>query len=285
MAKASYHPVASTPQRKETLRHKLYVVIFETSTPAGAAFDILLLLAILVSVLAVVLESVPQLRHRYGDAFRASEYTFTSAFTLEYLLRLAVSPSPVAYATSFFGIVDAASILPTFVDLLVPGVTSMRVVRVLRLLRVFRVLHMSGFMSDADELMMAFWLARRKILLFLSLMLVLVTILGTLVYLVEDSRAGFTSIPTSIYWTIVTVSTVGYGDIAPQSVPGQLIASIMMVLGYAIIAVPVGLLGAEVSSRESVQREQQNRDQHVALTAGSDAAGCEFCRHCGNPLR
>lgn len=191
------------------LKEKLHEIIFEADTPAGKLFDVILMWAILLSVGVVFLESVPSISEVYGDQLRIAEYVFTALFTVEYLLRLYTVKRPMGYAFSFFGLVDLLSVLPTFVEVLLPGVASIRVIRILRLLRVFRVLKLVGFMKEASFLKDALWGARKKIFVFMSTVLVLVTILGTLVYIVEDPESGFTSIPRSIYWAIVTVTTVG----------------------------------------------------------------------------
>ena len=246
---------------KITWRGRLHTIIFEADTPAGKRFDIALLWAILLSVGTVLVESVESVRAVYGDGLRATEFIFTGLFTLEYALRLLAAKRPLKYALSFYGVVDLLSILPTFVEVLLPGAASLRVVRMLRLLRVFRVLKLVGFLREAQILKDALWASRRKIVVFLSAVLVLVTLLGTLVYIVEDAEAGFTSIPTSIYWAIVTLTTVGYGDIAPQTVLGQMLASLMMILGYAIIAVPTGIVGAELAKTYPVDAKIQSSQE------------------------
>jgi voltage-gated potassium channel len=262
-------------------RRRLHTVIFEADTPVGKAFDVALLWAILLSVAAVLAESVESVRVSFGGVLLLAEWIFTGLFTAEYLLRLAAVRKPIRYATSFYGLVDLLSILPTFVELLLPGAASLRVVRMLRLLRVFRVLKLVGFLREASVLKDALWASRRKITVFLAAVLVLVTLLGTVVYMVEDAQAGFTSIPRSIYWAIVTVTTVGYGDIAPQTVPGQIIASLMMILGYAILAVPTGIVGAELARTSRVNTNTQACP--ACGTEGHDD-DAEFCKRCGSVL-
>ena len=227
-------------------RNRLHEIIFEADTAAGKAFDVALLWLIVLSVLTVIAESVPEWHSAYHTEFVQLEWGFTALFTLEYVLRLLVVKKPWHYARSFFGLVDLLAILPTFIGLIIPGSSSLRIIRILRVLRVFRVLKLVGFIAEAKQLQNALRASRRRIIVFLSAVLALVTILGTLMYLVEDEQAGFSSIPRSIYWAIVTVTTVGYGDIAPQTVAGQVIASMMMILGYAIIAVPSGLVGVQM---------------------------------------
>lgn len=258
---------------------KLHEVIFEADTPMGKLFDVILLITILLSVGVVMLESVPEIGLEFAKSLRIAEYVFTVLFTIEYVLRLISVKKTWKYVFSFYGIVDLLSILPTFVELLLPGVGSIRVIRIFRLLRVFRVLKLVGFLREAGMLRMALWASRRKILVFMGAVLVLVTIMGTLVYLVEDSASGFTSIPRSVYWAIVTVTTVGYGDIAPVTVLGQTLASIIMLIGYAIIAVPTGIIGAEiikVSNTNTQACSNCNFDSH------EDGAG--YCNRCGEVL-
>ena len=262
-------------------RERLHTVIFEADTPAGKRFDVLLLWAIVLSVATVLLESVASVQASYGQALRLAEFVFTALFTVEYVLRLISVRRPLRYVFSFYGLVDLLSILPTFVELLLPGAASLRVVRMLRLLRVFRVLKLVGFLREAQVLQGALWASRRKIAVFLAAVLVLVTLLGTLVYMVEDAEAGFTSIPRSIYWAIVTVTTVGNGDIAPQTVPGQILASIMMIIGYAIIAVPTGIVGAEIARSSRVNTNTQACPSCAFEGHDDDAT---FCKRCGSKL-
>jgi voltage-gated potassium channel len=260
-------------------KNRLHEVIFEADTPLGKLFDVVLLLAIVLSVGVVMLESVPEINAEYGEALRYAEYGFTALFTVEYVLRLIAVTIKSKYIFSFYGLVDLLSILPTFVEVLLPGVGSIRVVRILRLLRVFRVLKLVGFIKEASVLKTALWGARRKLMVFLAAVLVLVTILGTMVYLVEDAAAGFTSIPRSIYWAIVTVTTVGYGDIAPITVTGQTIASIIMLIGYAIIAVPTGIIGAEI-----ITASNSNTQSCSNCNVDDHADGSKYCNQCGEEL-
>jgi len=262
-------------------RQRLHTVIFEADTPAGKGFDVALLWAIVLSVAAVLVESVASVRAKHGATLHVLELVFTGLFTLEYLLRVVAVRRPWKYIFSFYGLVDLLSILPTFVELLVPGAASLRVVRMLRLLRVFRVLKLVGFLHEAQILRDALLASRRKIAVFLSTVLVLVTLLGTLVYMVEDAEAGFTSIPRSIYWAIVTVTTVGYGDIAPQTVTGQIIASMMMILGYAILAVPTGIVGAELAKSSAPATNTQACPSCGREGHDDDAV---HCKHCGARL-
>jgi voltage-gated potassium channel len=262
-------------------RFKLHEVIFEADTPAGKAFDIALLVAILASVLVVVLESVPSVRTSYGRTIWAAEWGFTILFTVEYLLRLIAVRQPARYARSFFGVVDLLAVLPTYLSMLLPGAQAFLVVRALRLLRVFRILKLGEFIGEARMLMLALKASVRKILVFLAAVLVLVLIIGSVMYLVETPESGFTSIPQSIYWAIVTLTTVGYGDIAPQSVLGRILASLVMILGYGLIAVPTGIVTVELS---------QGRNKVVSTQAcpncglqGHDP-DARHCKYCGAPL-
>ena len=265
-------------------RHRWHEVIFEAETPAGKRFDVLLLVAIVLSVLTVLLESVPSLAGRHHALFFWLEWGFTGLFTMEYLARLAVVKRPLRYAVSFYGLVDLLSVLPSFVGLVVPGSASLRVIRILRLLRVFRVLKLVGFLNEAQVLLTALRASRRKILVFLLAVLALVTILGTMMYIIEDENAGFKSIPMSIYWAIVTVTTVGYGDIAPSTVPGQILASLIMIIGYAIIAVPTGIVGAELA--RTMRGPGSDVSTEACPSCGRDGHDLDatFCKHCGAAL-
>ena len=264
-------------------RKKIHEIIFEADTPNGKLFDVILLWAILLSVALVMLESVPEINSEYGVILRSLEYFFTGLFTIEYILRLISVKRTFKYAFSTYGIIDLLSILPTFIELLLPvGVSSIRIVRILRLFRILRILKLIGFLREAVVLKNALWGARRKILLFLGAVLVLVTLLGTMVYLVEDSEL-YLHIPRSIYWAIVTVTTVGYGDIAPQTVMGQTLASIIMLIGYAIIAVPTGIVGAEL-----VTASQNNPNMNTQSCGNCNAVDhddkAKHCNQCGEDL-
>ena len=268
-------------------RNTLHEVIFEADTPSGKSFDIALLWLIVLSVLTVLLESVPEFQEQYHVQFAIAEWIFTGLFTIEYLLRLIAVRKPLQYATSFFGVVDLLAILPTFIGILIPGSASLRVVRILRLLRMFRVLKLVGFLEEARVLQTALRATKKRILVFLSVVLALVTIIGTLMYLIEDGQSGFTSIPTSIYWAIVTVTTVGYGDIAPSTVLGQILASVMMIIGYAIIAVPTGILGMAMVKRSGTSPQKSDDVSTQACpSCGRDGhdSNAEFCKYCGQSL-
>lgn len=263
-----------------SLRERLHTVIFEADTPAGKVFDVALLIAILVSVLAVCLESVPDIREEYGPTLTRLEWGLTIAFTLEYLLRLLCVSRPLAYARSFYGVVDLLAILPTYLSLVITGTHTLAVIRALRLLRVFRVFKLGHFVREADMLYRALAASRRKILVFLGAVVTLVFILGTIMYLVEGGHeeSGFTSIPESVYWAIVTMTTVGYGDIAPVTVLGKFIASVVMISGYAIIAVPTGIVSVEMA-RASMHVPVSTQ---ACPACGRDghAPDARFCKYC-----
>ncbi len=261
-------------------RDRVREVIFGVETRSGRAFDVLLLWMILLSVTAVLLESVASIQVAWGRELRWLEWVFTALFTVEYCLRLASVERPVRYATSFFGWVDLLAILPTYLSLLFPGAHSLLVIRALRLLRVFRVLKLVRYMGESTTLLQALRASRAKITVFLGAVMTLALILGTLVYLVEGSENGFTSIPRALYWAIVTMTTVGYGDVAPQTVPGQMLATIVMVLGYAIIAVPTGIVSAELTHAH----DQPSDRLCASCGAGDHRSDAHFCRRCGGRM-
>ena len=264
-------------------RKELREIIFEAETLAGKRFDIVLLWAILFSVLTVMLESVESLRLTYGPYFMAIEWGFTDLFSLEYLARIYTVEKPLKYIFSFYGIVDLLAIIPSFLGLFISGTHALSVVRTLRLLRVFRVLKLGQFLKESDSLLGAFRAARQKIVVFLFAVLMFTVILGTLMYIVESKEAGFTSIPRSIYWAIVTLTTVGYGDIAPQTVLGQLIASMIMIIGYGMIAVPTGIVGAEIG--KSRQEEKSLAVKNCkSCEAKITQVQSNFCSNCGSRL-
>ena len=261
-------------------RARLHEVIFEADTAAGRAFDIGLLVAITVSVAAVLLESVAAIREQYGPLLRVVEWTLTVAFTVEYVLRLIAVDRPWRYAVSFYGVVDLLAILPTYLALLVPDTQSFMVVRGIRLLRVFRILKAAQFLREAEMLMTALRASRRKITVFLGGIVIIVLIMGALMYVVEGEENGFTSIPVSMYWAVVTMTTVGYGDIAPRTGVGQFLAAVLMVLGYSIIAVPTGIVSAElVHAARPVSRQAC-----PACGAEGHDVDAGHCKYCGARL-
>ena len=262
-------------------RQGLHTIIFEAETPAGRTFDILLMWAIVISVVAVLLESVATISESYGPLLRAIEWVITIAFTIEYLLRLICVSRAVTYARSFYGIVDLLAILPTYLSIVLAGSQSLLVIRGLRLLRVFRVLKLRQFLGEANVLLRALKASRAKITVFLGAVLTLVLIIGSAMYMIEGEASGFTSIPRSIYWAIVTMTTVGYGDIAPATPLGQALAAVVMIIGYSIIAVPTGIVSVELAQAS----------QHHANTIGCPHCGEEghdldaaYCRICGGKL-
>jgi len=270
------HTSSQTPWRET-----LHEIIFEAETPAGKAFDVGLLLAIILSVLAVLLDSVPELHTKYGFQFLIVEWFFTGLFTIEYMLRLICVRRPLRYASSFFGVVDFLAIVPTYLSVLIPGAQSLLVIRALRLLRVFRVLKLAHFVGEARILRAALHASARKIIVFLGTVLTLVLIIGALMYLIEGERYGFTSIPESIYWAIVTMTTVGYGDIAPATLLGRVLASAVMITGYGIIAVPTGIVTVELAR---VPRRPVSTRSCPSCTAEGHDGDAVFCKYCGARL-
>lgn len=269
------HP-SSPLAKRAVLRKRLHVVIFGTDTAAGKLFDVLLFLAILASVALTMLDSVETIHARHGGWIVLLNHVFTLLFTVEYGLRLYCSPRPWRYARSFFGVVDLLAILPFYVGWLLPGSRVLNVVKVLRVLRIFRVLRMAQYVGEADLLLDALVLSRRKIGIFLVAVMTVVVILGSLMYLVEGPANGFASIPVAVYWAIVTLTTVGYGDISPQTGLGQAIAACIMIIGYSIIAVPTGIITADL-----MRNPTRRRCVCGCATHDSDA---RFCKQCGAPL-
>lgn len=258
-------------------RRKLHDVIFEADTPAGRAFDIALMVAIVLSVLAVSLESVVSINLRYGQELRAAEWLFTIVFSVEYVLRLIAVRSPARHALSFFGVVDLLAVLPAYISLLLPGAQSLAVIRALRLLRVFRVLKLAEYVGESQVLWAALRAASRKITIFVSIVLTVVLIVAALMYLIEGEESGFTSIPESVYWAIVTLSTVGYGDISPATPLGKALASFLMILGYGIIAVPTGIVTVELAGARKPVVTTQACPQCSSYGHDADAVHCKYC--------
>ncbi|GAB4191990.1 MAG: ion transporter [Roseiflexaceae bacterium] len=258
-------------------RHKLHTIIFEAETPAGRAFDVGMLITIVLSVLVVVLESVVSIRQAYGDVLLVLEWGFTLLFTVEYALRLLSVGRPLRYAVSFYGVVDLLSIVPTYLSLLMPGTQYLLVIRILRLLRVFRVLKLAAYLTEAQTLGQALLATRRKISVFLLTVVTVVVIVGALMYVVEGEANGFTDIPTSIYWAVVTLTTVGYGDIAPKTPLGKTLAVIVMLLGYGIIAVPTGIVTLELSRANQPQVSTEACPLCGRQGHDLDARHCKYC--------
>ena len=266
----------------EGWRLRLYIVIFEADTRAGRLFDQWLIVAILLSVAVVLADSVQSLGTRYGAEFQMLEWLFTALFTIEYVTRLSCVRHPWRYATSFFGIVDLLSVLPTYLALLVPEAQALIDVRILRLLRVFRVLKLAAYVWEYQALGQALVASRRKILVFLSTVLTIVVIMGTLMYVIEGPANGFTSIPTSVYWAITTMTTVGFGDITPKTDLGRLISSLMMLLGWGTLAVPTGIVTSEMTARRMLVTPT-TRTCRECLSEGHQP-DATFCSHCGARL-
>lgn len=269
------------PARRGSIRSRLYRVVFESDTYAGRVFDICLLILICLSVLVVMLDSLAGVRRTYYEQLTFIEWTLTIMFTVEYVLRVYSVDNRRRYIFSFFGIIDFLSILPTYLALFIGGVQYLMVVRVLRLLRIFRIFKLTRYLSEADVLMQALRASRAKITVFLGTVLTLVVVIGALMYLVEGPTNGFSSIPRSIYWAIVTLTTVGYGDIAPQTPLGQLIACIVMILGYGIIAVPTGIVSVELQA--ATKRSLQSRACPHCGNMRHDM-DARFCKICGSSL-
>lgn len=263
------------------LRNRIHIIIEGTDTRLGKLFDIVLLITILTSVAVVMLDSVLYMRLQYGTLFRYAEWFFTILFTIEYILRWFSAPNRFRYAFSFFGIVDLLSVLPSYLSLVFGGVQYLLVIRILRILRVFRVLKLNTYMQQAGFLASALKTSQQKITVFFLSLVLLVTIFGSVVYVVEGPENGFTSIPISIYWAVVTVTTTGYGDMSPKTPIGQAIASMVMITGYAIIAVPTGIFTAELARN---MRPQLNPIACPNCGKFGHAVGADFCDRCGHAL-
>jgi voltage-gated potassium channel len=262
-------------------RARLHEIIFEADTPEGRLFDLLLLVAIMTSVTVVLLDSVASVRARVGPTLRALEWGFTVLFTIEYLLRLASVSRPLRYARSAYGLIDLIAILPSYISLVFPGGQSLLVIRLLRLLRVFRVLKLAEYLRESRTLAQALRASGRKIAVFLLTVMTIVVVVGTLMYVIEGERHGFTSIPISIYWAVVTLTTVGYGDLAPATTLGRALAVVLMLTGYGIIAVPTGIVTAELT-RAIVQ--PISTQACPACGAGGHEPDAVYCRRCGTKL-
>lgn len=257
-------------------RSRLHEIVFESETRAGRAFDLTLIFLILLSIVIVILESVKSIRDDYGELFFIIEWTLTILFSIEYLLRILSVKNSLRYILSFYGVVDLLAIAPTYVSLLVPGTQYLLVIRVLRLLRIFRILKLTEYVTEARVITSALSASRRKISVFLFAVLTMVMVIGSLMYVVEGEENGFTDIPTSIYWAIVTLTTVGYGDLSPKTPLGKTLASVVMIVGYAIIAVPTGIVTAELS-RQSKTVSTQFCPECNAEEHDSDAVFCKYC--------
>ena len=263
------------------LRNRIHIIVEGTDTRLGKIFDVILLIAILASVGVVMLDSVLYIRLQYGTLFFYAEWFFTLLFTIEYLLRLFSAPNRLRYVFSFFGVVDLLSVLPSYLSLMFVGVQYLLVVRILRILRVFRVLGLKAYMQQAGFLASALKTSQQKITVFFLSLVLLVTIFGAVIYVVEGAENGFTSIPVSIYWAVVTVTTTGYGDMSPKTPIGQAIASMVMITGYAIIAVPTGIFTAELARN---MRPQLSPIACPNCGKFGHAVNATFCDRCGHAL-
>jgi voltage-gated potassium channel len=262
-------------------RWRLHEIIFEADTRAGKAFDVALLVTILLSVLTVMLDSVESIRDEYHGQLWAAEWVFTILFTIEYVLRLICVRRPHRYAASFFGVVDLLAVVPTYLSVLLPGAEQFLIIRALRLLRVFRVFKLGRYLKEARVLRRAVWASRAKVTVFLASVLIVVLIVGAAMHLIEGEDAGFTSIPQSMYWAIVTMTTVGYGDIAPETPVGQILAAVLMILGYSFIIVPTGIVSAELA--RAGMRPVSTQACPVCSLDGHDA-DAKHCKFCGAEL-
>lgn len=264
-------------------RLRIYGVIFESDTPAGRAFDVALVCLIIASVVVVVLDSMAAIHASHRELLTALEWGFTILFTVEYAARLVCVRHPLKYALSFYGVIDLLAVLPTYLAVLVPGLHALIDVRVLRLLRIFRILKLGAYVAEYSALGRALAASRRKILVFLSFVMMVVLVMGTLMYVVEGPGNGFTSIPLGIYWAITTMTTVGFGDITPHTSLGRLIASVMMLLGWGTLAVPTGIVTAEFTAQKFHVPEPRTRTCPECLSEGL-SSHARFCHECGEPL-
>jgi voltage-gated potassium channel len=274
-------------EAKSPSKKAIYDVIFGYDSTQGKLFDIALICCILLSVAAVLLDSIASIHQAYGTLLFRLEWLFTLLFTVEYGLRLYSSPKPRTYIFSFYGIVDLLSILPTYIAFIFPSAIYLIVIRIMRVLRIFRILKLFRYMGEANLLFAALLQARRKIEVFLFSLLTLITIFGALMFIIEGPENGFTDIPTSVYWAIVTITTVGYGDIAPQTPMGQFIAAIAMICGYAIIAVPTGIIGAELMQQVQNRNAPSTSDEKVCISCNATGhdPDANFCKFCGKKVK
>ncbi|MBO1519776.1 ion transporter [Oceanisphaera pacifica] len=259
----------------------LYSVIFGTETPAGRRFDLALIVVILLSIIVLLLDSMSSVRAHIGGSLYVLEWLFTLLFTLEYGVRIYCAQNRLAYIRSFYGIIDALAVMPTYLSIFIPGLSFLLMVRLLRVLRIFRILKLIRYANEANVLLRSLNQSRRKIMVFFSSLFILVTLFGSLLYAVEGPEHGFTSIPVSIYWAIVTITTVGFGDITPQTPLGQGIAAVTMLMGYAIIAVPTGILSAELG--REMRREYNMRHCPLCDKSGHDQ-DADYCKYCGGAM-
>jgi len=269
--------------RIESWRHTLYQIIYQANTPTGRGFDIALMILILASVLTIMLDSVAEINQKYGDELYAAEWFFTILFTLEYGLRILCIHKPIKYIVSFYGIIDLMSITPSYLSLFLPGAHYLLVIRILRVLRIFRVLKLVRFINQANILVNALKASRLKIAIFMFTISTLLIVFGSTMYLIEGPENGFTNIPVSIYWSVVTLTTVGFGDITPKTDLGRAVSAIVMIVGYAIIAVPTGIFTAELSKEMKKQRKADQRTCPRCRHPGHEK-DANYCRICGTEL-
>jgi voltage-gated potassium channel len=265
-------------------RRELYAVVFESETRIGRLFDIVVIAAILLSVAVVVADSMQGVTARYGPALALAEWIFTALFTVEYLARLVSVEQPRRYATSFYGVIDLLSVLPTYLAIFWPEGQLLIDVRILRLLRVFRIFRLTEYMLEFTQLGRALHASRRKVFVFLSFVLMVVLVMGTLMYVVEGPAHGFTSIPVAMYWAVTTMTTVGFGDITPHTNAGRLIASVMMLMGWGVLAVPTGIVTAEMTAQRHGWNSAVSSRRCGACGADGHAADAGYCRRCGAAL-
>lgn len=270
-----------------SLRKTLYDVIFGYESKAGRWFDLILIILIISSVTAVLLDSVASYHERYGALLLQLEWFFTILFTIEYFLRIYSAQNRRVYVFSFYGLIDLFSILPTYIAFFFPTIQYLIVIRIMRVLRIFRVLKLFRYMGEANLLYTALLQARRKIFVFLFSVLTLIVIFGAMMFIIEGPEHGFHSIPESIYWAIVTITTVGYGDISPQTPLGQMVAAVAMICGYAIIAVPTGIIGAELINEYQNRTELKNKDDRRCVNCQADGHDIDarFCKFCGDRIQ
>lgn len=264
---------------RQLLQEKVHEIIFEADTPAGKLFDVVLLILIILSIVVVSLESVDSIKDSYEEELFVAEWALTILFSIEYIGRIWSIERPRSYIFSFYGLVDLLSIVPTYLSILIVGSQSLVVFRSLRLLRIFRVFKLGRYLGESKQLMDAMRASRAKIIVFVSVVVMVALIMGTLMYMVEGSENGFTSIPRSFYWAVVTMTTVGYGDIAPHTVIGQTIATLLMILGYGIIAVPTGI----VTVKYAQQGKPTTRSCQACSAEGHDG-DAKYCKYCGDEL-
>lgn len=265
-------------------RSKLHEIIYEADTPVGKWFDIVLIFLIIFSIILVMLESVESFDQKHHEFLVISEWVITILFSIEYIARVVSINKPFRYIFSFYGIIDLLSTIPLYLSFIFPGSQVLIVIRAIRLLRIFRILKMVKFIGEATKLKKALWDSRTKISVFIFTILVLSVIMGTVMYLVEGKEAGFTSIPTGIYWTIVTMTTVGYGDIAPITALGQAISTLIMIMGYGIIAVPTGIVSVEFSKQNKLFSVHTNTQACPNCNAQRHKDDAKYCYNCGNLL-